>query len=211
MSCAHGAGLVIGHSCSHHTAPNIADPRQQESMEGENPASFIYVTNGFLSPPQEQELRLFFFPFFKKLGVVNKGTEPSAGFPHQEGMCSTKGGHFDKSCELRWVQGNFLAHLGLPELLPQRAVSSPPGSLGERDSLHRSSWVGRRAPWGAARGPEPILFQSFRPPTAGPLPFPWWGLPADWPPWMLCARTPGGCGGSVCSGEPRPSGDDVSE
>lgn len=28
-----------------------------------------------------------------------------------------KGGHFDKSCELRWAQGNFLANQGLPELL----------------------------------------------------------------------------------------------
>lgn len=28
-----------------------------------------------------------------------------------------KGGHFDKSCELRWAQGKFLANQGLPELL----------------------------------------------------------------------------------------------
>lgn len=28
-----------------------------------------------------------------------------------------KGGHFDKSCELSWAQGNFLASLGPPELL----------------------------------------------------------------------------------------------
>ena len=183
-------------------------------MEGENPASLVYVMNDFLFLPQEQELRLFFvffFPFLKKLGIINKGTEPSAGFPHQEGICSTKGGHFDKSCELRWVQGNFLAHLGLPELLPQRAASSPPGSMGEHDSLHWSSWAGCRVPWGVARGPKRLLFQSFRPPTAGPLPFPWWGLPGHWPPWMLCARVPGGRGRSVCSEEPGPLGDDVPE
>lgn len=58
----HGAGLAVGRPCSHHTAPNIADGRQQESMEGENPASSMYVTSDFLSPPQEQELRFFFFP-----------------------------------------------------------------------------------------------------------------------------------------------------
>lgn len=172
----HGAGLAVGRSCSHHMAPNIADGRQQESMEGENPASSMYVTSDFLSPPQEQELRVFFSPFFKKLGLVNKGTEPSASFPHQEGICSRKGGHFDKSCELRWVQGNFLAHLGLPELLPQRAVSSPPGSEGERDSLHWSSWVGRRAQgWGGTwtgAAPLPVLLPS--PPSvdgrSSPLP-----------------------------------------
>ena len=141
--CAHGTGLVIGCSCPHHTAPNIADGRQQGSVEGENPASSTYVTNDFLSPPQEQGLRLFFFsPFFKKLGVVNKGTEPSASFPHQEGICSRKGGHFDKSCELRWVPGNFLAHLGLPELLPQRAASSPPGP---RESVSPSTEAAARA------------------------------------------------------------------
>lgn len=28
-----------------------------------------------------------------------------------------KGGHFDKSYELHWAQGNFLANQGLPELL----------------------------------------------------------------------------------------------
>ena len=28
-----------------------------------------------------------------------------------------KGGHLDKSCELCWAQGNFLANLGPPELL----------------------------------------------------------------------------------------------
>ena len=32
-------------------------------MEGENPASLIYVMNDFLFLPQEQELRLFFFFF----------------------------------------------------------------------------------------------------------------------------------------------------
>ena len=35
-------------------------------MEGENPASLIYVMNDFLFLPQEQELRFFFFPLLKK-------------------------------------------------------------------------------------------------------------------------------------------------
>lgn len=49
--------------------------------------------------------------------VVNRKTEPSAGFGCREGIRSTKGGHFEKSCELSWAYGKFLANQGLPELL----------------------------------------------------------------------------------------------
>lgn len=46
------------------------DGRQSKKLlEGENLASFIYVTNDFLSSRKEQELRIFFllsfFPFLK--------------------------------------------------------------------------------------------------------------------------------------------------
>ena len=119
------------------------------------------------SPLHRARTEVFFFsPFFKKLGVVNKGTEPSASFPHQEGIRSRKGGHFDKSCELRWVPGNFLAHLGLPELLPQRAASSPPGP---RESVSPSTGAAGRAAgrrvggaWTGAAAPSPSSLPACR-------------------------------------------------
>lgn len=48
--------------------PAVGDGRQSKKLpEGENLASFIYVTNDFLSSEKEQERRIFsaFFFFFK--------------------------------------------------------------------------------------------------------------------------------------------------
>ena len=47
-----------------HMVPAVGDRRQSKKLpEGENLASFIYVTNDFLSSEKEQELRIFFFFF----------------------------------------------------------------------------------------------------------------------------------------------------
>lgn len=69
-----------------------------------------------------------------------------------------KGGHFDKSCELRWAQGKFLANQGLPELLKHFSEASESrvipdrvrrGSLGP--PVKQLCWAqAQRKPWGSA-------------------------------------------------------------
>ena len=62
-------------------------------MEGKNPASSTYVTNDFLSPPQEQGLRFSFFffpPSLKNSGLLTRELNRQQVFLIKKGFAGGK-------------------------------------------------------------------------------------------------------------------------
>lgn len=78
----------MGHSCTLSTRLLTLQTRDAGINGGRKPCFIHLCLKYFLL--QRARTEGFFSPFFKKLGVVNKGTEPSAGFPHQKGCAARK-------------------------------------------------------------------------------------------------------------------------
>lgn len=91
-------------------------------------------------------------------------------------ICVVKG-HFDKSSELRWAQGNFLAKWGLPELLKHFSEAS------ENHVIPGRAPAGSMAPGRTAvlgTGPAPLAGAAPLPAASDSPASGQWVLPLAW-------------------------------